>query len=154
MHTERVDDLDSQDAHPKVAMSTMLAVFVRTKSPHFLHHIADSYVQFLGLSYVPAIATGFVMPSQVIAQIGMSLDGLEDIAWIPGGWAIGSAVSFAVAGALSDIFGRRWVVMFGQALVLIGAVSIQMSEGMHELTDDRLLPLPQKPSPSSVLAAL
>ncbi|GAB7344324.1 hypothetical protein MBLNU457_2189t1 [Dothideomycetes sp. NU457] len=104
MHTERVDDADSQDAHPKVALSTMLAVF------------------FLGLSYVPAIATGFVMPSQVIAQIGMSLDGLEDIAWIPGGWAIGSAVSFAVAGALSDIFGRRWVVMFGQALVLIGAI--------------------------------
>jgi len=63
------------------------------------------------------------MPSQIIAQIGMSLDGLEDISWIPGGWSIGAAVSFAIAGALSDIFGRRWVVMFGQVLVLVGAVS-------------------------------
>lgn len=94
------------------------------------------------------------MPSQVIAQIGMSLDGLEDIAWIPGGWAIGSAVSFAIAGALSDIFGRRWVVMFGQALVLIGAVSFQLSRPKHELTGHRLLPPPRTPSLSSVLEAL
>jgi len=65
------------------------------------------------------------MPSQIIAQIGMSLDGLEDIAWIPGGWSIGAAVSFSIAGALSDIFGRRWVVMFGQILVLVGAVSLR-----------------------------
>lgn len=65
------------------------------------------------------------MPSQIIAQIGMSLDGLEDIAWIPGGWSIGAAVSFAIAGALSDIFGRRWVVMFGQLLVLVGAVGLR-----------------------------
>ena len=82
------------------------------------------------------------MPSQIIAQIGMSLDGLEDIAWIPGGWSIGAAVSFAVAGALSDIFGRRWVVMFGQLLVLVGAVS--QAKHIHTpvfrpLTDDQIV---------------
>jgi hypothetical protein len=76
------------------------------------------------------------MPSQIIAQIGMSLDGLEDIAWIPGGWSIGAAVSFAIAGALSDIFGRRWVVMFGQMLVLVGAVS-SSHRSTHDSTTDR-----------------
>jgi MFS family permease len=81
------------------------------------------------------------MPSQIIAQIGMSLDGLEDIAWIPGGWSIGAAVSFAIAGALSDIFGRRWVVMIGQMLVLIGAVSLRhrcMCGSTTDRTPDRL----------------
>lgn len=81
------------------------------------------------------------MPSQIIAQIGMSLDGLEDIAWIPGGWSIGAAVSFAIAGALSDIFGRRWVVMFGQFLVLIGSVSLRYHYNGDSATDsasDRL----------------
>jgi len=94
------------------------------------------------------------MPSQVIAQIGMSLDGLENIAWIPGGWAIGSAVSFAVAGALSDIFGRRWVVMFGQALTLIGAVSLYASGTRSELTYNRLSLPPRTSLLLSVLAAL
>jgi ribosomal protein L33 len=81
------------------------------------------------------------MPSQIIAQIGMSLDGLEDIAWIPGGWSIGAAVSFAIAGALSDIFGRRWVVMIGQMLVLVGAVSLRhryIYEQTIDSTPDRL----------------
>jgi hypothetical protein len=75
------------------------------------------------------------MPSQIIAQIGMSLDGLEDIAWIPGGWSIGAAVSFAIAGALSDIFGRRWVVMIGQMLVLVGAVSLRHHYICESTTD-------------------
>jgi MFS family permease len=103
--------------------------------------LIDNCSQFLGLSFVPAIASGFVMPSQIIAQIGMSLDGLEDIAWIPGGWSIGAAVSFAIAGALSDIFGRRWVVMFGQLLVLVGSVRLRHRFNCDSTTDclpDRL----------------
>jgi hypothetical protein len=99
-----------------------------------LYDLADFW-QFLGLSFVPAIASGFVMPSQIIAQIGMSLDGLQDIAWIPGGWSIGAAVSFAIAGALSDIFGRRWVVMFGQSLVLVGSVSLRYRSNCESTTD-------------------
>lgn len=79
-------------------------------------------LQFMGLTYVPAIATGFIMPTQILQQIGMELGDTENIAWIPGAWSIGSAVSFSVAGGLSDVFGRRWVLLSGQLIILVGGV--------------------------------
>ncbi|KAF4960150.1 hypothetical protein FGADI_1168 [Fusarium gaditjirri] len=95
---------------PKVAISTILAVF------------------FMGLTYIPAIATGFIMPTQILQQIGMSLGDTENIAWIPGSWSIGSAVAFSVAGGLSDVFGRRYVLLCGQAIILVGGIICAVSE--------------------------
>lgn len=76
----------------------------------------------MGLTYIPAIATGFILPTQILQQIGMSLGDTENIAWIPGGWSIGAAVSFSIAGGMSDIFGRRWVLLTGQLIILVGAI--------------------------------
>ncbi|CVL04114.1 related to potential drug facilitator PEP5 [Fusarium mangiferae] len=95
---------------PKVAISTMLAVF------------------FMGLTYVPAIATGFIMPTQILQQIGMALGDTEHIAWIPGSWSIGSAVAFSIAGGLSDVFGRRYVLLSGQTIVLVGGIICAVSQ--------------------------
>lgn len=81
----------------------------------------------MGLSYVPAISTGLLLPTGILQQIGLSLNDTVDILWIPGGWSVASAVSFSIAGGLSDIFGRRWVLMFGQFLTLIGGVSFPTS---------------------------
>ncbi|RFN52089.1 hypothetical protein FIE12Z_3641 [Fusarium flagelliforme] len=99
-----------EEQEPKVAWSTILAVF------------------FMGLTYIPAIATAFLMPTQIIQQIGMALGDTENIAWIPGGWSIGAAVSFSVAGGLSDVFGRRWVLLSGQTIILIGAIVCALAE--------------------------
>lgn len=65
------------------------------------------------------------MPTQILQQIGMALGDTENIAWIPGSWSIGSAVAFSIAGGLSDVFGRRYVLLSGQAIVLVGGVSYQ-----------------------------
>lgn len=81
-------------------------------------------IQFMGLSYVPAVACGLVLVVGILAQIGQALDDMDNIGWIPGGWSVASAVSFAIAGGLSDIFGRRYVLIGGQVMVLIGAVSL------------------------------
>lgn len=81
-----------------------------------------SFDQFMGLSYVPSISCGLLLPSGILQQIGQELGDTDNIAWIPGGWSVASAVSFAVAGAVSDIFGRKWVLISGQALTLIGGV--------------------------------
>lgn len=77
----------------------------------------------MGLSYVPAISTGLLLPTGILQQIGLTLGDTENILWIPGGWSVASAVSFSIAGGLSDIFGRRYVLIFGQVLTLIGGVS-------------------------------
>ncbi|KAF9771165.1 hypothetical protein IL306_011201 [Fusarium sp. DS 682] len=98
-----VENPDLEES-PKVAWSTMLAVF------------------FMGMTYIPAIATGFIMPTQILQQIGMALGDTANIAWIPGSWSIGSAVSFSIAGGLSDVFGRRWVLLSGQTIILVGSI--------------------------------
>lgn len=77
----------------------------------------------MGLSYVPAISAGLLLPTGILQQIGQQLGDTENIIWIPGGWSVASAVAFSIAGGLSDVFGRRWVLMSGQLLTLIGGVS-------------------------------
>lgn len=82
-------------------------------------------LQFMGISYVAAISSGLVMPAGIVAQIGTALGDMENIGWIPGGWGIASAMSFSVAGRLSDIFGRRYVLITGQVFTLIGSVRLR-----------------------------
>ncbi|KAN0089348.1 putative efflux pump antibiotic resistance protein [Hyaloscypha variabilis] len=94
----------SEDPTEKVSISTIMAIV------------------FMGLSYVPAVACGLVLVVGILAQIGQALDDMDNIGWIPGGWSVASAVSFAIAGGLSDIFGRRYVLIWGQVMVLIGAI--------------------------------
>lgn len=78
----------------------------------------------MGLSYVPGISAGLLLPVGILQQIGQQLGDTDNIIWIPGGWSVASAVAFAIAGALSDIFGRRWVLMSGQVLTLVGGVCV------------------------------
>lgn len=77
----------------------------------------------MGLSYVPAISCGLVLMAGILGQIGTALGDMENIVWILGGWSVASAVSFSIVGGFSDIFGRRYVLITGQVVTLIGAVS-------------------------------
>lgn len=101
----------------------------------------------MGLSYVAAISCGLVLVSGILAPIGQTLGDMENIVWIPGGWSVASAVSFAIAGGFSDIFGRRYVLISGQVITLIGAVChpLRLTLFSDWLTDrlDRLWELPQ-----------
>lgn len=76
----------------------------------------------MGLSYVPAISAGLLLPTGILQQIGQQLGDTENIIWIPGGWSVASAVAFSIAGGVSDIFGRRWVLMSGQIMTLVGGI--------------------------------
>jgi MFS family permease len=78
----------------------------------------------MGLSYVPAISCGLILASFLLAQIGVELNDSQNVSWIPTAWSVSSAVSFAIAGGLSDIFGRRHVLLSGQVIVLIGSVCL------------------------------
>ncbi|ERT01333.1 transmembrane efflux protein [Sporothrix schenckii 1099-18] len=92
------------DAEETVSWSTLMAVF------------------FMGMSYVPCISAGLLLPTGILQQIGQTLGDTDNILWIPGGWSVASAVSFSIAGGLSDIFGRRYVLLFGQLLTLVGGI--------------------------------
>lgn len=77
----------------------------------------------MGLSFTGAISTAFLLATSILVPIGEALGNLEPISWIASSWAVTSAVSMSLGGGLSDIFGRRYVIMAGQGLNIIGAVS-------------------------------
>jgi len=80
-------------------------------------------VFFLGLTFEAAIGFSFSCVVAIIVPIALDLQGsVLNISWIPSGWAVASSVSFAIAGQFSDIFGRRYVILFGQLLVVLGMV--------------------------------
>lgn len=56
--------------------------------------------------------------SLINADIGPS----ENINWVATVWTLGTAVGFLLVGRLSDIFGRKWMVMGTTALGLIGCI--------------------------------
>ena len=78
--------------------------------------------QFLALSFGPAIGLGFVTVASVVEPVTRALgnDGL--LGWVVGAWSLSSAVSFSLAGPLSDVFGRRIPMLTGEGFVVVGCI--------------------------------
>lgn len=74
------------------------------------------------MSTVAPIACGFIMASSIVFAIATALGDPTNVGWVINGWSIASSVSFSLAGSMSDIFGRRNVMLAGQAISLIGSV--------------------------------
>jgi len=81
--------------------------------------------KFLGLSTVGPISCGILLVPTILTPIGQALGGIAQIGWIPSSWAIASSVSFCVAGRLSDVFGRRSIILAGEVVAVVGAVSYE-----------------------------
>ncbi|KAL3426727.1 Vacuolar basic amino acid transporter 5 [Phlyctema vagabunda] len=79
-------------------------------------------VFFLGLAFTAPVSCGFILVSGIQTQIGTRLGDMTNLVWIAGSWSVASSVSFSMAGSLSDIFGRRWVVLSGNLITIIGAI--------------------------------
>lgn len=78
-------------------------------------------VFFLGLSLTSCInfpLNIFVAASSTVAK---EMQGnVNNLNWIAGGWYLSGSIAFAIGGQLSDYFGRKGVVLAGQALLLVG----------------------------------
>ena len=64
------------------------------------------------------------MATGILVDIGTDLNNTTDLGWIVAGWSIASSVSFSLGGSLSDIFGRRNVILVGELIALVGSVSL------------------------------
>ena len=76
----------------------------------------------MSLSFVAPVAIGFAMVAGVLAPIQADLGGVTNITWIVGAWSISSSVFFSLAGSLSDVFGRRWLILIGNLVTVVGSV--------------------------------
>ncbi|KIW14159.1 hypothetical protein PV08_06940 [Exophiala spinifera] len=78
---------------------------------------------------VISVACGFVGPilvvalqSSVIEQIVTDLGDTKDLAWPLSAFSVAGAVAFSIAGNLSDIFGRRVVILTGNTMMIVGGI--------------------------------
>ncbi|KAH7137477.1 fungal trichothecene efflux pump [Dactylonectria estremocensis] len=76
----------------------------------------------MALSFGPGVGLPFVSAAAVVVQITQELGGADKLAWVVGAWSLATAVSFSLGGPLSDVFGRRDLILGGQAIVTIGNI--------------------------------
>ncbi len=97
--------LRDAEAEIHVSNSTYLAVF------------------FLGFTFQPSLTFTVLFVFPVIVPIAMQLQGSTHNAnWLASGWSLAGSIAFALAGQLSDYFGRRYLLMFGQGLLIVGHI--------------------------------
>ncbi|KAK5459896.1 hypothetical protein LTS15_004025 [Exophiala xenobiotica] len=88
---------------------------------------------FLGTSFTGPIIFGFILVTPILVQLSQVLGGENIDFWIPSGWGAAAAVGFSIAGRLSDIFGRRYVILVGQLLTVVGAAAAASAHSMNQL---------------------
>jgi EmrB/QacA subfamily drug resistance transporter len=72
-----------------------------------------------------------------IRTIGDDLHGLNDQAWVTTAYLITSTITVPIYGKLSDIFGRRYLYIFGIVIFLIGSLASSFSTTMFMLAGFR-----------------
>jgi MFS family permease len=88
---------------------------------------------FLGTSFTGPIIFGFILATPILVQLSQKLGGDKIDFWIPSGWAAAAAVGFTIAGRVSDIFGRRHVILVGQLLTIVGGAIACSAQSMNQL---------------------
>lgn len=88
---------------------------------------------FLGTSFTGPIIFGFILVTPILVQLSERIGGAKIDFWIPSGWGAAAAVGFSIAGRLSDIFGRRYVILFGQSMTIIGGIICCTAHSMNQL---------------------
>ncbi|KAH8704018.1 putative siderophore iron transporter [Talaromyces proteolyticus] len=97
--------LEDRDANGKVSWSTLVAIF------------------FLSFTVHPALSFTLLTVFPIMGRIGIELQGsTQNVSWMASGWSIGGSVAFAIAGQLSDYFGRRNIILCGQVLLIVGHI--------------------------------
>ncbi|RDL41434.1 uncharacterized protein BP5553_01413 [Venustampulla echinocandica] len=115
-HVEETDSFQLEDDPHRAALELNPEVAER---PSLVTTLA---VLSLAISFAAPVGIGFTLVAAVIVQIGVQLGDTSSITWFAGAWSIASSVSFSIAGSLSDIFGRRYLIIAGNVVSLVGAI--------------------------------
>ena len=82
----------------------------------------------LAMGALEATVVSTAMPT-VIGDLG----GIRYYAWITGAYLLASSVTVPIYGKLSDIYGRKPILLFGIALFLVGSAASGVSQTMGQL---------------------
>ncbi|KAH7121361.1 fungal trichothecene efflux pump [Dactylonectria macrodidyma] len=65
---------------------------------------------------------GWVLPANTLALINQDIGPSENINWVATMWTMGSSIGFLLFGRLSDMYGRKYMVLGCTILGLIGCI--------------------------------
>ncbi|KAI8627941.1 trichothecene efflux pump [Xylariaceae sp. FL1651] len=82
---------------------------------------------------------GWVMPANTLTLINASLGNSKDIGWVATAWTLGSSIGFLLFGRLSDIFGRKYLVVGTSVLGLIGYIIGAVAQNVPTLIAAELI---------------
>ncbi|CAK7202258.1 hypothetical protein SEUCBS139899_004980 [Sporothrix eucalyptigena] len=82
---------------------------------------------------------GWVLPANTLSLINADLGSSPNINWVATVWTLGSCVGFLLIGRLSDIFGRKWMVMGTTVLSLVGCIVGATAHAVNTLIGANLL---------------
>ncbi|OAL34181.1 hypothetical protein AYO20_06636 [Fonsecaea nubica] len=106
-------------AHGDVLAEEALGASVQPgyfRSPTFLGTVLAQALS------VQAAYFGWVLASNSLATMNEELGPSDSYLWIPLAYTLTLATGYLLFGRLSDIFGRRWFVIYSTALVLVGSI--------------------------------
>ena len=63
-----------------------------------------------------------LIPSTILSYINADLGPDPSYTWIAVSWTLGAAILVSVSGRLSDIFGRRYFMLFGAFVSFVGTI--------------------------------
>ncbi|KAK2757513.1 trichothecene efflux pump [Colletotrichum kahawae] len=107
--------LEDNPAEARVSIKTWIAIFS------------------MAFSFGPAVGLAFLAVASIVVPVTNELGGQESLAWVVGSWSLSTACSFSLAGPLSDVFGRRLLVLGGQATVAIGCIVAATANSISSL---------------------
>lgn len=96
-------------------------------SPLFL----GSYIAVL-MSAIAGIG-GFSLIIPLLGNINNDIGPSNNITWIPLIWTVTQGLVFMICGRLTDIFGRRWILIFMQSTGLIGSIWASQATTVNQL---------------------
>ncbi|CAK7221588.1 hypothetical protein SCUCBS95973_004546 [Sporothrix curviconia] len=82
---------------------------------------------------------GWVLPANTLSLINADIGPSANINWVATVWTLGSCVGFLLIGRLSDIFGRKWMVMGTTVLSLVGCIVGATAHTINTLIGANLL---------------
>lgn len=120
LHDEK-EDLESADAHVEHFDTVSPPQEVDEQADHKLTR--QTILACIAVStQINAYIMTLLIPSTTLSHINAELGPDPNYTWITVSWTLGASVIVSVGGRLSDIFGRRYFMLFGASISIIGTL--------------------------------
>ena len=120
-----VEQIEAVTTTPPQTLVSSDATTITSKTWFVIFVLSSTF----GLSFWPVPTTSAMM-SRLAVQFGDPTSS----AWYIPAYTTANAIGFLIAGANSDLFGRRWFLLFGNACCCVGFIVTATAKGADHFT--------------------